>query len=174
MVLGGFALATFAWADSWLAPSPAVYKSANGQHVFRTVPNKEKFFGAATGALKSKRDKDGPEELLWEGKLVNTPYKAFVSDDGKHVVTIDTYANLGFKHSLVVYDAKGKVIADYELEKLLTNDEIAKNVKRTEGSRWWSADAKFSFDAKEQHFVVSMKWGKEVRVSLMSGKIVVP
>ena len=171
LVFGGLALAAFAWADSWVAPSPQVYKSSNGQHVLRTEPNKENVFGAATGTRTSKRE-DGADATAWKIKLVNTPYKAFVSDDGKHVVTIDTYANLGFKHSLVIYDAKGKVVADHELENLFTKDEIAKNVKRTESSRWWARDAAFRFDAKGQHFVVMMKWGKEVRVSLSSGKIV--
>lgn len=164
------ALATVTCADSWLAPKTETYKSASGKLVFTTEPNKTDFFGAAMGTL-NKTDKDGGREKVWEAKLVNTPYKVFVADDGKHVVTIDTYANLGFKHVLVIYDAKGKVVVDFELEKLFTNDEVDKHVKRTAGSRWWSGDAKFSFDDKRGHFVVNMNWGKEIRVALATGKI---
>jgi hypothetical protein len=171
LVLGGFAVATLASADSWAPPQPQVYKSSNGQYLFRTEPKGATFLGAASATLKSKLGKDGAEEKVWEAKLVNTPYKAFVSDDGKHVVTIDTYANLGYTHALVLYGAKGKVVADYDLEALLTNDEIAKHVRRTAGSRWWAGDARFSFDPMQPHFVVNMKWGKEVRISLANGKI---
>jgi len=163
-------VAGLAWADRWVSPTPQAFKSANGQHVFRTEPGK-KFLGPASGALKTKRDTEAAEFEVWQAKLVNLPHQAFVSEDGT-VVTVDTYANLGYKHSLVVYDAKGKAIADYELEQLLTEDEIMRHVLLTEGSRRWAKDAKFSFDAKEQQFVINMKWGKEMRVSLKTGKIV--
>src|SRR5262249_3861777 len=101
--------------------------------------------------------------------LVNTPHRALVDDSGKFVVTIDTYAALGFAHSLVIYGDKGKVIRDFKLEDLLTPEEIRKNVAHTESSRRWADKAEFQMES--DHLILRLNWGQVIRVELATGKI---
>ena len=81
----------------------------------------------------------------------------------------DTYGNLGYKHVLVIYDDKGKMVKDFKLEDLLTDDEIKTNVRITEGSRWWAQQTQFSFDG--MNFVARLKWGKTISIDVNTGKI---
>jgi len=116
-------------------------------------------------------DEQGNEKSIWNVRLVNVPVRALVSDDGKYVVTLDTWGGAGFDHSLVVYGAKGKVVADFKLEELLTQGEIEKHTLHTESSRRWEQDAKFEFDLEKEQLTIAFKWGKAIRVSLLTGKI---
>ena len=45
---------------------------------------------------------DGRETAIWSGELLNIPVSAFITDDGTHVVTFDTWARLGYEHAIVV------------------------------------------------------------------------
>src|SRR6516225_534609 len=154
------------WADSWEEPTPRVFSSKWGGRAFKVL--KPTFTGPSEGVL-FRLDADGKEQIVWEAKLVNTPHRVLVDDSGKFVVTIDTYANLGFAHSLVIYGDKGKVIRDFKLEDLLTQDEISKNVARTETSRHWAK--KCAFQLESDHLVLRLSWGKVIRIELLTGKI---
>jgi hypothetical protein len=169
MMLAGLiaiAAATAALADSWAPPRPRVFASEHGMHGFKVL--KPEFGGKAVGQFFT-LDEQGKEKVLWEDKLVNTPNRVVVPDFGKHVVTVDTYGTVGYDHSLVIYGEKGKVIADLKLEDLLTKEEIGKHVKASVSSRWWSGDAEFKFEGDE--FVIRLKWGKTLKVSLATGKV---
>jgi hypothetical protein len=102
--------------------------------------------------------------------LINTPHRVLVDDDGQAVVTIDTYARLGFAHSLVIYGEQGKLVRDFELEDLLTKEEIDGKVSRSVSSRHWTDGAAFKIEGG--HFVAILGWGKVIRVELGTGKIV--
>src|SRR5262249_13065912 len=155
-------------ADKWAAPTPRVFGSPWGAFGFKMVPG-ENFSGPATGSLFS-LDRTGKEKVVWEAKLVNIPHRVFVADSGKRVATVDTYASLGFQHVVVLYDDKGKPLADFKLEDLFTADEIAKHAPATVSSRHWAGEADFKFDENAGQFVVTLKWGKVIRVSLETGK----
>jgi hypothetical protein len=167
-----FALATVVLAsshlraDSWATPTPRLFASQWGSRGFKVV--KPTFRGPSEGEL-FRLDADGKEQAVWEAKLVNTPHRVLVDDSGKFVATIDTYANLGFAHSLVIYGDKGKVIRDFKLEDLLTQDEIRKNVDHTETSRWWAKKCEFQMES--EHLVLRLAWGKVLRIHLPTGKI---
>jgi hypothetical protein len=103
--------------------------------------------------------------------LVNIPVLAFVANDGKHVVTLDTWAKLGYEHALVVYGENGAVVADYDLDALLSGDEIAASVVHTMNARRWLQGATTAFDAAGQAFVIRLQWGRVIRVALSTGKI---
>jgi hypothetical protein len=156
-------------ADSWAPPRPQVFASSYGLYGLKTLPP-EALSGQSQARLFT-LEKDGKEKVIWETKLVNIPHRALVTDDGKYVVTLDTWANVGFKHSLVIYGEKGKVIADFELEDLLTKDEIAKNVELTETSRWWSKGARVELNPTNDQLTMTLKWGKVIRVSLPKGRV---
>lgn len=154
-------------ADSWAPPSPKVFGSEYGSHGFKVL---KPVFGKPCEGVLFRLGPDGKDRVVWEAKLVNTPSRVLVDDGGKFVVTIDTYGNLGFAHSLVIYGDKGKVVRDFKLEDLLTKDEIATKVTRTISSRHWAH--KSSFKLRGGHLEIQLGWGKKLRVELATGKIV--
>ena len=158
LVLIAFAggLTATASADDWAAPRPRLFISENGRHGFKVLPKN-------TGGVLFSLDDDGKEQVAWNKQLVNVPDKVFVADDGKHVVTIDTYADLGREHSLVGYGAKGKVLGDYRLEELLSEQEIRDRVIETAPNRWWASEASFKYRNRGQeakYFQIALKVGK--------------
>jgi len=167
MSLATLVFASPALADSWAPPTPGIYASEWGRFGFKLLA--PKFGGSARGGLFRLNDK-GEETVVWDGKLVNTPHRVYIGRLG-HVVTVDTYGNLGFAHSLVVYDTKGKAVADYKLEDLLTADEIAKHALRTVSSRHWAGNAKFSFDESASSFLLELPSKRTIKVDLKTGKL---
>lgn len=157
-----------ALGDSWLPPRAKIYASPDGIHGFKVIPSQ-----SSASATLFTLSENGEEQTAWQGALVNTPYRVFVSDTGP-VVTVDTYARVGYEHALVVYDARGKVLADYQLEDLLTAKEIADHVAITAGSRWWNTEARFGFSPAGETFVITLAWGKVITVDLGTGKLVPP
>jgi hypothetical protein len=152
-------------ADKWAAPKPRIFASMWGTYGFKLLlPDK----GGGSEGLLFQLDAQGKDVVLWHKKLVNIPDRVFVAEN-RHVVTIDTYGGLGFAHVLVVYDDKGAVLKDYQLEDLLTANEIKTKVKQTASSRHWVQDAKFDFEA--DHFVVRLAWGRTIRIHLATGKV---
>lgn len=158
-------------ADSWPAPRPHVFAAAYGAYGFKTRPPQHAIWsGKAHGTLFIPAE-DGTEAVKWSRELVNIPVRAFVADDGKHVVTFDTWARLGYEHALVIYGEQGGVVADYNLEALLSADEIRKSVAQTAGSRHWLQNATIAFDDAWKAIVITLDWGKVIRVTLATGTI---
>jgi hypothetical protein len=158
-------------ADSWPGSRPQVYTSSAGTHRFRTRPPQlSTWSGKSQGTLVTVAP-DGTETASWVRDLVNIPVLAFVANDGKHVVTLDTWAKLGYEHALVVYGEDGAVVADYDLDALLSGDEIAASVVHTMNARRWLQGATTAFDAAGQAFVIRLQWGRVIRVALSTGKI---
>jgi len=114
---------------------------------------------------------DGTETARWARDLVNIPVLAFVANDGKHVVTLDTWAKLGYEHALVVYGDDGAVVVDYDLDAVLSGDEIATRVAHTMNARRWLQGATTTFDSSGNTFVITLQWGRVIRVALSTGAI---
>lgn len=163
-----FCLMATTRADSFGRVRPGIFASSNGLYGFKALPKH------ATGILFTINE-DGKEQVIWRKRLVNNPVRVLVAPNGKSVVTIDTHANLGREHSLVVYDDKGKVIGDYRLEELLSEQEIRDRVFKTSPNRWWTDQASFTFRHEgrqlSKYFDVTLKWGKVITVELESGKL---
>jgi hypothetical protein len=158
-------------ADSWPGSRPQVYTSANGSYRFKTRPPQlATWSGRARGKLVAVAP-DGTETAIWTRELVNIPVSAFIADDGRHVVTLDTWARLGYEHALVIFGGQGAVVADYDLDALLSADEIASSVVHTVSARRWLQGATITFDKGEQDIVIHLQWGKRIRVELATGKI---
>lgn len=155
-------------ADKWPAPTPKVFASRWGNHGFKLL--KPEFGGVSEGVL-FRLDADGQEQIVWQGKLVNTPHQVVVDDEGKYLATIDTYGILGYAHALVIYGDQGKIIRDFKLEEILSKDEIAK-LDHSESSRVWADKADFKIESG--HLVLQLRWGKTIRVELASGKVLDP
>jgi hypothetical protein len=158
-------------ADSWPGSRPQAFASAQGTYRFKTQPPRlNTWSGKSQGTLVTLAA-DGTETMRWSGELVNIPVIAYVADDGKHVVTFDTWAKLGYEHALVIYDDHGAVVVDYDLEALLSADEIASSVVHTVSARRWLQGATIAFDNGGRDIVIKLQWGKRVRVALATGKI---
>jgi hypothetical protein len=167
-------LSSAACADDLIAPGPRIYAQAlSGKYAIKILPG--------TSADKSEGvfftlDKDGKEEVIWRTKLVNIPGPAIITENGKYVITLDTFLRID-EHCLVVYGEKGKVIADLKLEDLLTAKEI-ESIPRTVTMRGWHDKGIAEFDDRSfgyDELVIRMKhkgWAKVIRLSLSSGKIV--
>ena len=158
-------------ADSWPGSRPQVYASANGSYRFKTRPPQlATWSGKSHGTLVSLAP-DGTETVRWSRELVNIPVSAFVADDASRLVTFDTWAKLGYEHALVIYDDQGAVVVDYDLEALLSTDEIASSVVHTVSARRWLQGATIAFDNGGRDIVIRLQWGKRIRVALATGKI---
>ena len=172
--VGVIASTTGVWADSWPGSRPQVYASANGAYRFRTQPPRlSTWSGKSSGTLVTQAP-NGSETMRWSRELVNIPVIAFVADEGRAVVTFDTWARLGYEHALVIYGEEGAIVADYDLDALLSADEIASFVMHSVSARRWLQGAEIGFDSGGQDIVIRLHWGKRIRVSLATGKIEAP
>ncbi len=172
-------LSSVAHGDTWALPQPRIF--ANGQFAFKTLPTKTMdesgrvIFGNSEGVLFT-LDEDGKDKVIWRARLVNTPVRAIIAQTGKYAITLDTWAHVGYEHCLVIYGEKGKIIADFKLEDLLTAKEIA-SLPATVASRGWSDKGVADFEDRSLGFdelVIRMNykgWAKVIRISLSSGKI---
>ncbi len=158
-------------ADSWPGARPQAFASANRTFVFKTQPPRlANWSGKAQGTVVT-MGAGGSETVVWSRELVNIPVQGFITDDGKHVVTCDTWAKLGYEHALVIYGDQGVVVADHSLEALLSPDEIATSVRHTATTRRWLQDATIAFDHSDEHILITLHWGKVLRVALSTGKV---
>lgn len=164
-------------ADSFQRPDARVFASKLGSFGFKSVPveNADHDFEHSHGMLFT-LNASGKEHVLWETRLLNVPHRALVSDHGKYVVTLDTGLGAiatGTKHCLVIYGRKGKVIADFQLGDLLTEEEIAQHAPpATKGdTRWFFREARFEFDYDNDQLVITFEWGKTLRISLSKGTV---
>ena len=106
-------LGSFAHADTWAEPSPRLFASDIGPvaYGFKVLPTSPTFETSATGEL-FRLAPDGMTPTVWRGMLRNLPLNAYITPRGQ-VVTVDTYAgDRQGRHALVIYDPKGKVLAD--------------------------------------------------------------
>ena len=157
-------------ADSWPGARAQSFPSENGAISFRTRPPLlSNWSGQAQGSVVSVTA-DG-EAVRWTRELVNIPVRAFVTNNGAYVVTFDTWARLGYEHALVIYGEQGAVVADYNLEHLLSAQEIATSVVQTATTRPWLQGATIAFDTSQAAIVIALPWGKTIRVTLSSGTI---
>ena len=159
-------------ADSWLPPSPKIFASKWGEYGCKLMPlpGKELQFNKPAMAELFRLDKGGKPQRVRKLTLVNIPHRAMVSDDGKFLVTIDTYGRLGYDHSLVIYGKDGLPVRDFDLEDLLTEEEI-KKVPTTVSSRWWSRGTRFRFADDQEHFILELPSNRTLRINLSTGKV---
>jgi hypothetical protein len=174
VLLGVMALAAGSlWADEWALPSPRVFSAWNGEVALKVIPPKDLRNDAKAKGTLFKLNEDGSEKVVWEHDLVNVPMTVVVENRGKCVVTINTYAHLGYEHALVIYDAKGTVVVDYALEDLLTKEDIQAHVHQSISSRYWITEreaASITLDG-EAPFEIVFSWGKTLEINPLTGKI---
>lgn len=122
-------------------------------------------------------DEHGRKKVIWRNKLVNIPNRAILVENGKYVITLDSWRSIGFDHCLVVYGEQGQIIADFKLEDLLTPQEIEVLPASLTHRGWSDKDiAEFEDRSREEgELVIRMQhkdWTKVIRLSLSSGRII--
>ena len=152
---------------------PQVYSSSSGLYQFRVVEpdNYEPGFGVRARGTLYRRSTVGLRTMLWSKLLINVPDRALVSEDGRAVVTIDTYGFAGAAHALVLYGRTGHILGDFSLDELLTPDEIDRRVPYTSTSRLWATKARFAFGRDQKQLVIRMEWGRTIKLDERTGKL---
>ena len=183
-------------ADKFAAgpPQPKLFASEHGAYALKILPDASsvgtrtrtegshspvqavQVIGKSEGVFFT-LDESGKEKVIWRAKLANIPNRAILVENGKYVITLDSWRSIGFDHCLVVYGAQGKVIADFKLEDLLTPQEIETLPASVTHRGWSDKDiAEFEDRSREENeLVIRMKWKdwtKVIRLSLPSGRII--
>ncbi len=152
-------------ADEWAEPTTKYMKSDSGRFRLIMVPATDARPGKIT--LYDDQVQTRPKRL-YDRRLVNkiAPVTILMSDGGQ-VITLDEWYKAGYKHALVIYDRKGRVVMDCALEQLLLPAEMA-SVEQTESSRWWRAPQHAIWLAKD---ILNIKtaWGPTLQFELATG-----
>jgi len=165
LVCGVLAGGSTARADEWAEPSTKFVKSDSGRFRLIVTPVAERRGGKIT--LYDDQVPTRPKRL-YDRRSVNkiAPVTILLTDGGQ-LITLDEWYSAGYKHALVIYDRKGRVVMDCGLEQLLLPAEMA-NVEQTESSRWWRAP---QHPVWLDHDLLNIKsaWGPTLQFDLATG-----
>jgi len=137
------------FADKWVVPEERIFFSENREYYFVVKPaiqENENCIGELYAIAEVMLYTDIGEFLLtdsfliWKNTLENELSSVCVSNDGKHVITINTWVRLGYGENVVViYDITGTVIKKYSLNNILSEVQISIS-PFTISSIWWSGN----------------------------------
>jgi len=175
LVLAGGAIGKAAPAQAMIAaPYTRVFGNEDGQVQFKVVPTKE----MKAVATLSRLGEDGAAKTLWTKALDNVPGRVWVSNNWEpYVVTTDSWADAGGAHSIVIYDPKGKVVADIKgddflpaLPKPKPGEPIM--IVMDGGGRNWSQNAEIGFEPRwnPTHLVVQLYDGEAKQISMQTAE----
>lgn len=145
-------------------------ESANKQFLLRIKPGRDSETAARKPrALLVARDAESQaRETVWERDLENKvgPLHAFVSNDGRYIVTCDEFRLGGAHAAVAVYHTEGDGKRVFKLDELLTPDEVKQHAKREGPAIWWLDDARFRMLDPQPVFVIEMPWEKTIAIQL--------
>lgn len=144
-------------------------RSANGRFELRLEPGRA---GVDARGCRAALHGRGGRRPIWERVLVNdvAPERACVRDDGGYVVTLDEYRRGGARNALVIYGARGELLRHFLLIDLL-GPEDWKHVRTGRRELVWLDGAKCEFAGQGDEFVVTLKWGRAVRIDLKTLRV---
>lgn len=165
-----------AFTDTWIGLEPTSYVCRGMEYIAEIFPPFTAIDSSEKPLCYFYRNgwKENPPELLWKDTLVNrsAPSEVIISMGGD-LVTINDHANLGYQHSVVIYNTEGHLIKTYYLDDLIPKDDMMEFIHST-SSRWWNVDAKYFFVNtknmwKPTHLYIKLKWGKAMEFRLHDG-----
>ena len=141
-------------ADDWMRPEPASFHSRGMQLVAEIFPPASRQ-NQGTHALCYFYELGYPgtrwdvtPTLKWKAELANEhmPVEAIVSQDG-WLVTLNEWYGAGQAHSLVVYDPRGRLVADWSGDRLFADPALRKIARdrMSMSSVWWNQHANYYF-----------------------------
>lgn len=139
-----------ALADQWGIPEPVrEVTSANGRYLLRLVSGVPFGRGATSQAIVVERSSDSPDRVVARLALENrvAPVDAYVTDDGRYVVTLDDWDRVGYGDAVAAFYNHQGLIKKYALEEMLagvdglgerpTSRELWSRFPHSVSSRWW-------------------------------------
>lgn len=206
MMLVAVMLAAPALADTWALPTRTVFTSPDKTSRLvvepRDLESQLAYFEDTTAgeepagqrAGETKRSARGILERRvrgrwvkqWEAPLANevAPVDALVSNDGRHVVTLDNWHSMGLGENVVViYGADGRQVRSLRLQDILPPDYV-ETLPRSVSSLWWRRDGRLTRNGSQILIpvVVPEKEGRgdvppatvDIVVDLKTGAVVPP
>jgi hypothetical protein len=149
-------------ADDWMSPEPASFH-ARGLSLVAEIfpPASRQNAGSHAICYFYEVEYQGTRwdvkpRLRWKAALANEqmPVDAIVSADG-WLVTLNNWGGAGGAHSVVVYDQRGRLVADWSGDQLFAHpllQQIARE-RRSVSSIWWNEKAKYYFTRVHTLFV---------------------
>lgn len=143
ILLLGCTAQSYALAESWGHAKPKAATSRNGEWVVRVDPGAFKLecyeqadVRCAYATVFRFDAKRQSYQRARDFELMNpeAPLEVYITEDGR-VVTVDDHGRLG-RLALVIYTVEGKARKAFELEDLLTKEEIAAS-NNGETTFWW-------------------------------------
>jgi len=164
-------------ADEWTLPEPARFHARGMQLVAEIFPPASRqnpgkralcyFYELGYPGTRW----DVTPTLKWKAELVNEhmPVDAIVSQDG-WLVTMNEWYGSGRAHSLVVYDPRGRLVADWSGDRLFADPAVQKIAREqtSMSSVWWNQHASYYFTQQRMLFV-SLSADAVLRVDLAAG-----
>ena len=151
--------------DEVAEPPTKYMKSDSGRFRLIVTPGSERRAGKI--ALYDDQVPTQPKRV-YDRRSVNkiAPVTILLADGGQ-VITLDEWYTAGYKHALVIYDRKGRVVMDCALEQLLLPAEM-ENVEQSVSSRWWRAPSNAIW---LDHDLLNIKsaWGPTLQFELATG-----
>lgn len=115
-------------ANTYAEPSARLFASSDGQHGMKVIPEKRVPLNPDESLRQSRATvfglmDDGRERTMWRRVLPNIPVQVVIEDTlpefGPLVATLgSSEGDQTDKHWLILYDRKGKVIRDLDIEGL--------------------------------------------------------
>jgi hypothetical protein len=109
--------------------------------------------------------------LTWKALLTNEqmPVEAIVSADG-WLVTLNNWGGTGKAHAIVVYNRRGRVVADWSGDQLFMHPALEKiaRARMSMSSFWWNEKAKYYFSPANTLFI-SLAEDVVIRIDLAGG-----
>jgi len=95
-------------------------------------------------------------QLRWKRELANDrmPVEAILSMDG-WLVTFNDWGGMGMAHSIVVYDPRGRLVADWSGDQLFKEPALERIARQrtSVSSIWWNEKAKYYFTRASTLFI---------------------
>ena len=148
-------------ADEWMLPEPSYH--ARGKSLVAEVFPPASRQNSGSHALCYFYDVGYPgirwdvkPQLKWKAELANDrmPVEAIVSMDG-WLVTFNNWGGMGMAHAIVVYDPRGRLVADWSGDQLFARPALGRIARErmSVSSIWWNEKAKYYFTRAHTLFV---------------------
>lgn len=161
------AILTFCGAammDTWAPQRPRIFASRLGWYGLKAIPVYDSRQRATTHLHLFQLDESGKEEVLWSTRIKGYP-RAIAIGDNARVVLFDCG-----KMAMVVLASDGRVASQYELEDLLTPEEMKLHEVATRGAYLWRSPG-LRVEFSESHATVTLSWGKIIYIDLKTGRV---
>lgn len=159
------------FADQWGFAYEREYLSPNHEHMLRILPDPARPIrsGHCTATLFKIDGKNKTE--VWSRHLINhySPVRAFVSDSGQYVITMDEWAGVG-KRPVVIYNSRGALIKVHSTDSLGLAEDWEK-IKVSTLSYHWNENAISFYGPEEETFFIRLHWGKLLLIRLRDGAL---